>query len=245
MKKILIFIGLLIVVLFVGVAVFAFKGEEMIASGVSSEGTEILGTKVALRDVKLSPFVGKVQLGGFSIDQPQGYGDGQLVKFDDFTLAVKPASLISQHVEIDVIDLNGLNLNAVMKDRKTNLQALQEKLSTSEENSESVDLKLSAKSILLRNIKASFQYEDGKKHELKLADIELKNVGVDQNGIPPKEMIRHALDALEPQIAKAAVKLGLKSKVKSLEDKLPDDVKGLKDKAKNVLGLFKKKKKDN
>lgn len=243
MKKLFIFIFLFVFIIFGGVAYLSLKGEALIAGGVSDEGSKSLGTKVVLADVKLSPFVGEVQLSGFSIGQPKGFGDGDLMTMDDFIIKLKPASLLSKHIQIDVVDLDGFTINAVMMDGKTNIQALQDKLGPADKGEAAPDIKISAKSIRLRNMKASFQKDDGKKHEVALADIKLSNLGVDQNGMAPKEMLRHTLAALQPQIAKAAVKIGLKSKLKGLEDKLPPEVKGLKDKAKGLLGRFKKKKK--
>lgn len=242
MKKIL--IGLVgLVALIIGAGVFlAFKGEELIAKGTTTYGSEALSVPVTLREVKLSPFTGQVALNGFTIGQPKGFGEGDLMALDGFMVKLEPKSLLSDHIKIEVIDLNGFTINAKMKDKKTNIAALKERLDAYSSDESSSAMKLSAKSILLRNMKASFQYEDGKVHEVALADIELKNLGVDQDGMPPKEMIRHALAALEPQIAKAAIKLGLKTELKKLEDKLPDEVKGLKDKAKSIFDSLNKKK---
>lgn len=243
MKKLVIFLGVLVALIF-GAGVFmAFKGEALIAEGVSTQGSKMLDTPVKLGQVSLAPFSGQVQLQDFSVGQPKGFGDDKLVSMDSFTLALKPASLLTKHIQMDVIDLNGFTLNAVLKEGKTNFQALMDKLGTSEEAAEPVDIRVSAKSILLRNMKASFQYNDGKKRVVDLADVELKDLGVDQNGMPPKEMIRHALAAIEPQIMKAAVKIGLKSELKKLDAKLPDDVKAIKDKAEGLFKMLKKKKK--
>lgn len=244
----------LILILAVAGTVLVVKGEDWIIEAVETNGSSVLKTNVALAGVDLQPFAGVAGISGFSIAQPEGYGEGNLFAVNDFSVGMDIPSLMDNHIKINSIKIASPEINAVVMGTKTNFQALMDAMGPSDDSEMAFEKRISIKELALTEMTLSFQMNDGKKRDVKLADIILSDIGVDQNGIPPKEAFRLVMDALEPQVAKAAVSLGLKSAVDQAKDQakdkanelikknIPEELKGVTD---AVGSLLKKKKKKN
>ncbi len=243
MKKIIIGLGVVVILIVAGLGFIAIRGEAIIRDLAVEQGTVALKTPVGLDEITISPFSGNVGFSGLTIDQPNGFGKGHIMSLDKFAVAVDMSSIMSKHIKLDAFIVDSPILNAVYKGGKTNFAALKEALGPVKEDEEPADIRMSIVVLELKNLQVSFKMDEGKPKKVKLADIVLKDLGVDEGGMAPRQIMRHVMDALEPQIAKAAVKIGLKSKAKDmLKKQMGKDYDKTKSKLKGLLSGLKKKK---
>lgn len=250
MKKTLITIGVLFIIIF-GLGFFMkAKGIDLIQNAAERDGSQILGAQIALGDISLDIFRGKVGLANFSIGQPEGFGEDKSFSVDNFTVQLEPMSLFGDHAKIDTILIDKPMLHLVMLGNETNFAKLQNNISTLiTADSEPSTMKLSIKKLDLNETQLRINSDKYGEKNVTLANVHLENIGVDEGGVAPEEVLRLTMDALKPQIAKALIELGIKDKLnEELDKQLDDKLKGLPvpiaDKLKEGLGgLFKKKKK--
>jgi len=104
MKKL--FIGLLVIALLVGAGLFYLVSnlDSMVKQGIESNGTEALGTAVRVDSVSIDLTAGVATLSGFSIANPEGFSNQDMVRFDELRVAIDLSSLRS-----DVIRITSIN----------------------------------------------------------------------------------------------------------------------------------------
>jgi hypothetical protein len=248
MKKGLYAIGALLVII-IGVGLFVkIKGVDLIKSAASTSGREMLGAKVSLDDISLGLLDGTASISGLSIGQPEGFGDDQSFTVETFYIKLEPMSLFGDHIKMDSILIDNPVLTLVLIGTDTNFTKLQTNLDLPADETEAGAVKMSIKQLHLNKTQLKIRSDKLGDKQVTLADVHLTNIGIDENGVAPSEVLRLSLDALRPQIAKALVKLGIKNKLsKELEsqvgDKLKDITAPVADKLKKGIGDFLKKKK--
>ena len=247
MKKLLIALAIFISLIAGGVYFIALKGESLILKAAETHGTAFLGAKVSVTGVTLSPLKGHAAISGFSIGQPSNFGEGESFAVEGLAIDLAPMSVFDQHVKINTILIDKPVLNLVLHGKDSNFEALMGNIPPAGSGDEAEAKRVSIQNLYLNGVKLMIDSDKLGSQEATLADIHLTNIGVDENGLPPREALRITMDALKPQITKVLVKLGLKSKIgseleKQLGVKIPTTKDGLKD---ALSGLLKKKKKDN
>lgn len=194
--------------------------------------------------VSLSPLSGKVAISDLAIGQPAGFGDGAMAALAGFSMQLETSSLMGSHIIIDHMSVEAPLLDVRRQDGKTNFEAFQEGLGLPESNDEASDVTLTIRKleILAPRILAKTDGFLKLDEDITLADFTLTDLGTDEKGLAPKEIARHVMDALQPQITKALIAAGASTKVKQLAN----DAKGkLEQGVGGLLGkLTKKKKKD-
>lgn len=234
MKKLL--IGLIVIVVIIGVGVYT-QLDAIIKSGVETAGPEALHVGVTVDSVSISPFSGEVKVSKLSVGQPEGYGEGPMMQLGEFMMKVETASLINDHVIIDEIILDQPLFDARIIGGKSNFQAVQQRLETDE--GASSDITLTIRKFVVRGAALSVSNDSLLKvdEDISLADFTLTNLGTDEKGLSPKEIARHVMDTLQPQIAKALVAAGASDKLKEIakdaRGKLEKGVGSLLDKVRN------------
>lgn len=244
MKKILI---ILLVILGAAAVIGYTQLGPIVETGIETAGPEALNVDVAVENVSLSPFSGKATIKGLTIGQPDGFGDGPMASLGDFSVKLDTASLLSNHIIIDSLIVDAPLLDVRMIDGKTNFKALQDGLGlpeTTDAPDESEQITLTIRKLEIKQPRLLAKTDGFLKldEDIMLADFTLSDLGTDDKGLAPKEIARHVMDTLQPQIAKALIAAGASDKIKDLADKakgkLEEGVGGL-------LGkLAKKKKKD-
>ncbi len=158
----------------------------------------------------------------------------------ELDVKLDPQSLLTDHVKVDYITVDAPLLDVRMLGGKTNFKALQDRLNmapapdTAESN-----LTLTIKKIKVKAPQLSVTSDgmlSGQK-DVKLADFEITNLGTDEQGLAPREIARHVMDVLQPQIAKALIEMGASDKVQDLagdaKGKLEKGLGGMLEKLKN------------
>ncbi|MFC3052438.1 DUF748 domain-containing protein [Kordiimonas pumila] len=239
MKKIL--IVLLLVILAGGVFLYT-KLDSIIKTGIETEGPKTLNVSVDLDGISLSPFSGKINVKGLELGQPNGFGEGAIASIGSFDMKVEPRTLMSNHIIIDSINIGQPVFDVRMQGSKSNIKALQDGLDlpATEPTAPEDEITLTIRSLVVSNPRILASSDGALKldEDIKLADFKLTNLGTDEKGLAPREIARHVMDTLQPQITKALIAAGASGKVKDLAD-------GAKDKLEKGLGgLLDKLKKD-
>ena len=247
MKKLGIFLLIIFVIIFVGAGVIYSKVTDAIQA--ESENNDLIGAKITIGDVSLNPFSGTAGLAGFTIGQPDGFGSDDSMSVDAFLIDLKPLTLFDDVLEIETIVIDKPVLNLVIVDNETNFGAIQRQLDETLGESEDSDIKVILQDFYLNNLRVNIQSEQYGNHDVELADIHLTNIGVDENGVAPKEIFRLAMDAIKPQVGKLLLELGIRNRLSNEFNRqvgdqiqqqlegLPDPVKDAADQIKGRLGL--------
>jgi len=248
MKKGLYALGALLVII-IGVGLFIkMKGADLIKTAANTTGSEMLGAKVSLDDISLGLLDGTAGISGLAIGQPEGYGDDQSFYVENFSIQLEPMSLFGDHIKMGTILIDNPVLTLVMVGTDTNFTKLQTNIGEIPEDPDAAPIKMSVRQLHLNKTQLKIRSDKFGDKQVTLADVHLENIGIDENGVAPGEVLRLSLDALRPQIAKALVELGIKSKLtkeldKQIGDKLKDITAPVGDKIKDgIAGLLGKKK---
>jgi len=242
MKKILI-IFLIVIGGVVGVTYATL--DNIVESGIRTAGPQALQVGVDVDKVSISPFSGKVSVSNLALGQPSGFGEGPMAAVGEFAMKLETSSLLGNHIIIDYLTIEAPLLDVRRQEGKTNFDAFQEGLGLSKDKTESPSeitltirkLAVKAPRILAKN--DGFLKLD---EDITLADFTLTELGTDEKGLAPKEIARHIMATLQPQITKALIAAGASTAVKDLAG----DAKGKLEKSiGGLLGKLKKKKKND
>jgi len=244
MKKILATAVVIVAALFV----LFWQLDSIVKTGIVTEGPKVLAVKVGLEDVSLSPFSGGVTVKGLSVGQPAGFGDGAMLALDEFSMKVKLASLLDDHIIIEKMTVDAPLLDVRARDGETNFQTFQQRLNLDEtkakkgqEESAANDITLTIHELIVRAPRILAKTDGFIKldQDIALADFTLTNLGTDEEGLAPKEIARHIMATLQPQIRKALIAAGASKGLKNIAE----DAKGQLEKGfQGLLGKLKKKK---
>lgn len=232
----------IVVLVGIGAAVLFSQLDSVIKSGVESAGPDFLSVDVSVGNVSISPFSGKIEVTDFAVGQPDGFGDGPMVQLGEFKMKVETGTLMDDHVIVDEIIIDRPMFDARMIGSQSNFQALQEKLAASAggDTVGGEEITLTIRRMVVKSPQISVQ-KDGLlsvDEDIALADFTLSDLGTDEKGLSPKEIARHLMDTLQPQITKALISAGASGKLKDIAK----DARGeLEEKAGSLLKKLRKK----
>jgi len=236
---------ILILVLGLTASFLYIQLDTIVETGINTAGPEALKVDVEVENVSLSPLSGDVAVTNLSLGQPEGFGDGPMAQVGDFSMKLETSTLLNDHIIIDRMVIDAPMLDVRRQDGNTNFQAFQERLGLIEDEADSASavtltirrLEVKAPRILAKN-DGFFKLDE----DITLADFTLTDLGTDEKGLAPKEIARHVMDTLQPQITKALLAAGASNKIKQIAK----DAKGtLEQGVGGLLGVLKKKKKEN
>ncbi|MHC4883379.1 MAG: DUF748 domain-containing protein [Planctomycetota bacterium] len=120
-KKIIVGILVVLLVLIVACAlVFKLYGDQLIRTGVIAGAQKALQVDVRLEGVGLKLLAGEASLENLEIDNPKGYKNPMFLKLGHAYVDLDVPTLMSDTVEIETIQLEGINLVIEQKDLTTN-----------------------------------------------------------------------------------------------------------------------------
>lgn len=241
MKKF--FFGILLLVL-AGSALVYTQASSVMKAGVEAAGEEALKVGVTVGGISISPFSGELQVTELAVAQPDGFGDGPIMQVGDFKMKVEPATLLNDHIIIDEITIDRPMFDARLMGGQTNFQELQKRLATGPETSSGPPITLTIRKLNVTSPQVAVSSDGVLKvdEDVQLADFDLSNLGTDEKGLSPREIARHLMDALQPQIAQAMVSAGVGGDVKELAKGAREKLEGS---VGNILGKLRGKKDDN
>lgn len=124
-KKLIETVVLVILIVLVLVLIgFSLFGESLIKTGIETAGTKTLSVAVNIGDLDLSVFRGIVGMKNLVVANPTGYEHKNLLEMRDGRVKAGLRSLLSDTVEIEYLNLDGINLAIEQKGTTNNLQEI-------------------------------------------------------------------------------------------------------------------------
>ncbi len=239
MKRLLGVLGVLVVVGVVLLFVFSKAIGSGIRAAVETFGPEVTQTSITLESVELSAFSGSGSIKGLVVGNPEGFKTPYSIKLDSFSIKLEPMSLLSDKIVINEIIIDGPEfiLETGLGLQKSNIGVIMENIEAFTGGSESdEEASSSSKSVqidLLRitggKVKISNKLLGGQSLTVPLPNIELTDIGADDDGVSLGQSMKIVFQAINQGIVSSVGKSG---KV------VGDQLKNIGDATKKSLGGF-------
>ena len=186
----------------------------LVEAAVSHGGTRAAGVPVVLEDADVSLVAGTVHLAGLRVDNPPGYSERPFLALRDGSLKLLNSSIFSDAIQIETLDLSGVQVSLERGKQGANYDAILANLKRAEEATQPEPetgpaRALHAKLVVVRDVRVTLEldgvpYVAGKK-ELVLPLIEIRDFKSDGS---TSEVVGTLLSALVRAILDAALQQG-------------------------------------
>lgn len=238
------FFIILITLIVGGVYIFAeFKADDIAKNIIESEATKAAEREVKIDNLKIDFLKEQVTLKNITIKNNDGF-PGDLLKIKDVKIITNLKSVISDTVEIKLVDLNGINFQYKVLIRNGQIvdnlslinQALKQERSSQRKSSKNnkiypakeKDKNFLIKKLVFKNAYAQVISEDLKVNtNTRLSNMEFLNVGNTKNANHFKDVVAMILTNVVSKVQNDVLKQKIKQK---FESKLKDILN------KNILG---------
>lgn len=213
MKKVL--IGLVVVVVLIGGGVFLLFSnlDKIVETGIETAGTRTLGTPVEVGGVDLDLVGGAASIFDFSIANPVGFSNADMVSFDELSVAINLQDTSSERVHINSVVARSPFVLYETVDGKSNIDAVSSRFSSEPQESES-QIMLVIDSIVIENIKGTLNSSRLPSDvDVDLGDIRLSNL----EGYP-NELAQQIMKPLLSQVGATAAKALVQATTELLGD---------------------------
>lgn len=188
--------------------------DSIVQMGVEIGGKQILGVDTRLRNAAVSPLQGKVKLEGLFVGNPEGYTAESFVKMELMRVEANVGTLLKKEVHLREVTIDGPEFTYEIRNGKSNLTALLEKLDSksgekapAEEKTTSEPVKLKIDLVHITNAKAHIMLL-GKQVTASLPDIQITNIAdANGNAIPANQVVKVLLLKMVAPIENAATGL--------------------------------------
>lgn len=189
-----IFLGIAIALL----AVWVSLGY-ILKSGIEQSASAGLGVPMRIEQLNLNLAAGKVGIKALTISNPEGFTTPYILKVNSSDVQMHLASLFSSTLEIQRVELDGLEVIIEQKFANSNIlaiaQKLQQRQSESRGQGDRAEKKVKAEYVLVKNIKAHVKLSGFggaiDAATVQVPRIELKDVGTDNaQGVLFSEFLR-------------------------------------------------------
>lgn len=215
-----------LLVLFIGAVFFLFSSlDTLIVKAIETGGSEIIQTKVSVTDVELSPVSGKVALRGLKIGNPQNFESENAFELGEISLKVDLATLTESTIVIKEIIIADPEVTYETNGKESNFDIIQKNIDSYRKSSESSpssgdakesksedeeEIKLIIETLIIRNSRVNVITPQLEKPMIvKLATLEIKDIGKDKGGVSPGDAVREILGALRQSVVKAVTIVNL------------------------------------
>lgn len=241
-KIVLGFVGTLIVLAIIAVAVVFTNLNRLLKYGVEEYGPSITGTTVNLNEVDVSPFSGAGELHGLEIGNPEGFDGDYAFKLDDVKVALVPDTLRDETVVIEEILIGGARLHAQFKGTRSNLQQILDNVKQSSGTATQADQEGEAQPGKPRKfIVKAFRFTGGEviassdvaqaSRTVELPAFEVQDIGSASGGVTAaeltEELLRPMVDKALQKAQSEVLKQGTEQFKQKAQEKLRDKLKGL------------------
>lgn len=202
----------LVVYFFLGV----FLGS-VVTAGVKAFGPKLTQTKVEVEGAHISPFTGSGTLSGLLVGNPEGWSSDKAFYLGKIHMKVKPFSVFSDCIEIEEIIIDQPEfvyetkvVSSNIKDLLKNIEEFNRKGGEKPTDKEGRPLKFIVKKFRMTNGTARLGVGPAA-IPVPLPPISLNNLGVDEGGITPDELVREIMQSVLTDIVGATGKAALKA----------------------------------
>lgn len=137
MNKFILAGGIIVVLLVAaGVSVYLVRNiGNLVKELIESIGTQVTGTSVIVREVKLDLAEGKGAVNGFRIANPEGFSANNLLEVDRIAISIDTGSLTESVFVINRILIDGARVRAEQIGTRINVQILMDNIESDDEAS--------------------------------------------------------------------------------------------------------------
>ena len=222
-KKLLISL-LLLVVLAVG-ATFLYL-DRIVTTGIEVVGSQVLGTEVTVASVAISPLNGSGSISGLEIRNPEGFDSDYIFQLEQVEVSLNPASLLSDVIEIESIIITQPEITYETRITTDNVRALLENIGGSGGETATADSE-AGKELFIRDFRLLgpqvILVAAVASAPILLPDIELTDIGTEDNAATVAQVLEVVLSALRRTILEAELP-GLDMLREGLENRLQDGI---------------------
>jgi len=234
MKKLLIGIGAVVFIgtIAVGAGLWWLSGnvDRLVKEAIERYGSEMVGAKVAVGSVELRAS-GEGVVKNLVIENPKGFRTPHAAKVGQLEVAIDLPSLASDVIRIKRTSIVGPDLIYERGDAMTNIDTIQKNINAylgpSKGSSNGPKLIVDQLTIRQARARASAAFLAGKTVEVALPDLTLRDIGKARGGVPPGELGRVIVNAMEKQLTASISFDRLKSAVGGTVDSASKAVRGL------------------
>ena len=217
LKWLVIALVVLLVVVVVTATIFL---DSIVKTAVRQAGPSVIGAPIALKDVSISLFTGKVAIEGLVIGNPPGFQTDHAISLDHFILRLKPLSLLSNKIVIREIKIDGPEITYEFSGKHTNLGRISANASggnppsAQKEGSQKPEPKAGKKveiddlTISNGRIRASFSGMGAQTLDLPLPTIHLTDIGKDSGGASVGDVVAQVLQSITEAASQALGGIG-------------------------------------
>tara|TARA_R100001143_G_scaffold62942_1_gene67683 strand:- start:191 stop:988 length:798 start_codon:yes stop_codon:yes gene_type:complete len=205
LKKILISLGVLVVLLGGGVFYLLSNLDEIVRTAIEDYGSEAVGSQVSVGAVEISLREGSASIFNFSIANPPGFSDEDMLRFAELSVALDLGNLSSENVGIVSIVSTDPFVSYERANGTTNIDVVSERLAGEapqepEDAGAESEMNLQIDDVRIRNIQASIS-DDRLRNpvQVSLGDITLQNLSG-----TPAEITQQILTPVMAQLARSA-----------------------------------------
>jgi uncharacterized protein involved in outer membrane biogenesis len=242
MKKwIFIGLGAVVVILIAIVVVVNSKLGPIVKVAVNTYGPKITGTQLKVNDVGISLFSGEAKLEKFFLGNPKGFKSPSALKVGSINVHLDESSLPKNTIVIKKVEVVGPEITY---ERRTNTDNFQSLLANVEKNmpqgesgkkepeKQGPGKKLIIDDLIIKQGKVNLAVEMpggmlAEQHiSTDLPDIELKDIGKNNNGSSPAEVTKEIFEAMYTRITAPNVIGALNDQLKKLEGSVTGEIGG-------------------
>lgn len=234
MRKLFIGLAVLLAII-IGAVVYVMGSlDSIIKTAVETYGSEITQADVSLRSVKIEPTSGKGSLSGLTVGNPKGFKSDSAFRLGEVSVSLDIATVTEDTIVIREIVIDSPEITYELGAGGDNLRALQKNVDdyaaqfASEGGSDDASSqdsgggpKLVIENLYVRGgkIEAVIPGLGGeKKLSASLPEIHLSNIGKDDGGATPGEVVKKVMGAVTRGAGKAVAALNIDA-VKGLATK--------------------------
>lgn len=224
----------------VGAAVFLYSSiDSLVVAAVEKYGSEITGARVSLARSNIEAGSGRGTLSGLVVGNPEGFNTNSAFELGSVSVTLDLASLAGDIIIINEIAIEAPQVTYEMGGGGSNLDAIQRNVEAylarlggdgGAAESSGGGPRLVIENLYVRNgtIRVSATVLKGKTLDSSLPDIHLTNIGKDQGGASPGQVVSEIMAAVSGSVGQAAAVVdlgGITEKITDTAAKLKERVK--------------------
>ncbi len=253
MKKVL--IGLVIVLVLIGGGVFLLFSnlDKIVETGIETAGSSALGSRVEVGSVAIDLTAGSASIYNFSIANPTGYSNAQMISFDELSLDIDLPNTNGQNVHITSIVARSPHVLYESSGGVTNLDKVSARFDAGEatqpQATDSANINIMIDSVLIENIQGTLLSDQlPAPVEVSLGNVRLNNLEGDP-GVLAQQIMAPVINQVGAAAAQALAQsitelLGnaeaINEQVQDARDKIDDVSNQASEALESVGNLFKR-----
>ncbi|MBL6689343.1 MAG: hypothetical protein ISP91_03010 [Pseudomonadales bacterium] len=232
MNKVVVGVVVVLVLAVAGAGVYLLQNLEGIVKSLIEEiGTETVGQKVSVADVKIKLGEGSASISGLTVANPPGYSNEPVFSLDNISVSIDAGSITGPVYVINEISVDGVSVLAEQKGVSTNVQTLLDGMPSTEggeaapaESSAGSDVLLAIGKVNFANGSMELRSDQFENQKVELKRLNLRNLGTPENGLTPEqigyEVTNQLVDQIKDAVTDAIAQYAKKEAEKKVREKI-------------------------